>query len=304
MQTSSTSSFLSLQTLDTPQRTLKQKVTYEGIGIHTGHNVKMTFVPAEKGTGILFKRLDLPNHPEVPARAEYVVDTSRSTTIGLAGVLIHTVEHVLAALYAYGIDNLIVELNAPEPPVGNGSSDVFVEMIEKVGIKDFSAMQSELVVERPIYYSSNESGKYLVALPYDSYKMSYTLHYPKVPTIGTQYHSLDIHAESFKEELSSCRTFALYSELKMLMDAGLIRGGSLENAVVIHDDAIFSSGGLKFPNEMARHKILDMIGDLSLIGFRIRAHIISICSGHETNVAFAKKLLNPITAESTEWNHK
>ncbi len=134
--------------------------------------------------------------------------------------------------------------------------------------------------------------------------MSYTLHYPTIPSIGSQYHSLEISPKNFKNEISTCRTFALYNELKMLMDAGLIKGGSLDNAVVVHEEAIFSKEGLKFPNEMVRHKILDMIGDLSLIGFTMHAHIISICSGHSSNVAFAKKLLNHITMENTEWKSR
>lgn len=278
------------------QNTLKRAVTFTGIGIHTGHRVTLTFVPAKEGSGIVFKRTDLEGAPTIPATADYALDTSgRNTTIGIGDVKVHTVEHVLAALNAFEIDNVIVELDAPEPPVGNGSSDVFVDLIEEGGVESQNAPKPIFFLDQPLFLS--EGSVHIVALPHPEFKISYTLHYPQVKTIGSQFHSLTISSESFKQELSACRTFALYKELKMLMDAGLIRGGSLDNAVVVHDDAIFSKEGLKFPNEMVRHKILDMVGDLSLTGFGIRAHIISICSGHATNVAFAKKLLNLIRME-------
>lgn len=287
---------------NTRQLTLSKKVSFTGVGIHTGHQVKLTFCPADKGTGIVFKRVDLPNQPMIPATVEYVVDTARNTTIGIGKVRVHTIEHVLAALNAYQVDNLIIELDGPEPPVGNGSSDVFVNMVEQAGLKSLDAIKPVLVLKEPIYFSQDQI--HIVALPAPEYKISYTLNYPQIKSIGSQYHSVVVNSKNFKEQLSECRTFALYKELKMLMEAGLIKGGSLDNAVVIHDDAIFSKGGLKFTNEMVRHKILDMVGDLSLVGFTIQAHIISICSGHATNVAFAKKLLNHITVESTEWKTK
>ncbi len=278
------------------QNTLKKEVSFTGIGIHTGHQVTLTFCPAEKGAGISFQRIDLPSKPVIPATVEYVQDTSRNTTIGIGNTKVHTIEHVLAALSAYKIDNLVIQVDGPEPPVGNGSSDVFLRLIEEAGLEEQSALKPILGIKEPIYYSKDSI--HIVALPADEFKISYTLHYPKIASIGSQYHSVVITPESFKNELSECRTFALYQELKMLMDAGLIKGGSLDNAVVVHEEAIFSKEGLKFPNEMVRHKILDVVGDLSLVGFSINAHIISICSGHASNVAFAKKLLNHITMEN------
>jgi UDP-3-O-[3-hydroxymyristoyl] N-acetylglucosamine deacetylase len=293
-----TSSSLSEKlTLNTrAQKTLKREVSFSGIGIHTGHLVNLTFCPAEKGTGVVFRREDLPSKPMIPATVEYVQDTSRNTTIGIGNARVHTVEHVLAALYAYEIDNVLIKVDGPEPPVGNGSSDVFIDMIESVGFEEQPASKAILGLKEPIYFS--QGSIHIVGIPSDEYKISYTLHYPQVPTIGSQYHSLTITPENFKNEISECRTFALYKELKMLMDAGLIKGGSLDNAVVVHEEAVFSKEGLKFPNEMVRHKILDVVGDLSLVGFALKAHIISICSGHATNVAFAKKLLTHITMEN------
>lgn len=284
-----------LQPTQRKQNTLKQEVSFSGIGIHTGHEVSLKFCPAEEGTGIVFQRVDLPSKPIIPATVEYVQDTSRATTIGIGTAKIHTVEHVLAALYAAQVDNVIIQVDAPEPPVADGSSLTFLKMIDSAGIVHQSDIKPLLKLKEPIYLSHNQI--YMVALPADEFKISYTLHYPQIKSIGSQYHSLIVNYENFKNEVANCRTFALYQELKMLMDAGLIRGGSLDNAVVVHDDAVFSKEGMRFSNEMVRHKILDVVGDLALVGFSFHAHIISICSGHTTNVALAKKLLNQLTME-------
>ena len=270
------------------QNTLRQEVTFSGIGIHTGKVVTMRFFPEKEGSGIVFKRMDLPSSPIIPATLEYVKDTARSTTIGMANVMVHTVEHVLAALRAYKIDNLLIEINNVEPPVGNGSSDVFVEMIEKVGVQEQNALKPIVKIEKPLYFSQDDI--HIVALPADEFKISYTLSYPNVNLLKAQYHSHVLSSLNFKKDIAPCRTFSLYQEVSMLMDRGLIKGGSLDNAVVIKDDAVLSKEGLFFDDEMARHKILDMIGDLSLIGFEFLAHVISIRSGHTSNFAFAKTL--------------
>lgn len=278
------------------QRTLKKAVSFTGIGIHTGKNVALRFVPSPESTGIVFKRIDLPSSPLIPATVEYVVDTARSTILGLGEVRIQTVEHVLAALKANDIDNLIIEIDNVEPPVGNGSSDVFVEMIEEAGILEQEAPCSILSLKEPVFYQEKEIQ--IVALPSPTYRISYTLSYPEHPLLKAQFHSLNVDALSFKAEIAPCRTFSLYQEISHLMDRGLIKGGSLDNAVVIHDKAVFSKGGLFFPDEMVRHKILDMIGDLSLVGLPFTAHVISIRSGHATNFRFSKNLLKALTKES------
>lgn len=275
-----------------PQRTLKREAHFSGIGIHTGRLVSIRFVPAAAGEGIIFKRVDLPGQPVIPALVEYAAETARSTSIGLDSIRIHTVEHVLAAIHANRIHNLTIELTNIEPPVGNGSSDVFVEMIEQAGIEELESPEYCLSVQQPVHHS--EKDIHLVALPFDGFKISYTLDYPETPAIKSQYRSLEITAESFKNEIASCRTFALYEEVANLMDRGLIKGGSLDNAVMIKGEAIFSKGGLFFPDEMVRHKILDLIGDLTLVGYPINAHIIAIRSGHAANVALAKKLIGSL----------
>lgn len=278
------------------QRTLEREVQFSGIGIHTGEIVMMKFCPDREGSGISFKRVDLPGQPVIPATVEYVCDTSRSTTLGIGPMRIHTVEHVLAALSAYRIDNLTIEINSIEPPVGNGSSDVFVQMIEQAGVIEQESLVPIVTLQQPVYWS--EGDIHLAAIPCDSFKISYTLHYPDSQALKSQFFSLTIDDQSFKREISPCRTFSLYQEVSYLMDKGLIKGGSLDNAVIIKGDAILSKNGLFFPDEMVRHKILDMIGDLSLVGFDFHAHVIAIRSGHASNYAFSKKLYNYITAES------
>ena len=286
-----------LKTIYRKQRTLKGDVSFSGIGIHTGSQVLMTFRPAPEGAGIVFQRTDLPNKPCIPATIEYVCDTSRSTTIGMKDVRVHTVEHVLAALRAFEIDNVVIEVSNVEPPVGNGSSDVFVEMIEKVGVETQEAHTPIVKLQTPVHLSNGDIQ--IVAVPYDGYRISYTLNYPESKALRSQFQSFEINTDNFKEEISQCRTFSLYEEVATLMDRGLIKGGSLDNAVIVKDDVIFSKGGLFYPDEPVRHKILDMVGDLSLVGCNFNAHIIAIKSGHASNFAFAKLLRQNITLESS-----
>jgi UDP-3-O-[3-hydroxymyristoyl] N-acetylglucosamine deacetylase len=277
------------------QRTISSPVSFSGIGIHTGTKVSIRFCPEKEGAGIYFKRIDLPSQPKIPATLEYVCDTSRSTSLGIADVRIHTVEHVLSAVRAFNIDNLCIEISSIEPPVGNGSADVFVKMLEEAGIKEQEATTPIVKIQQPVFWTEDDI--HIVALPYDGYRISYTLSYPDNKILKGQFHSVLVTKYNFIQEISPCRTFSKYEEITALMDRGLIKGGSLDNAVVIKDDVVFSKEGLFFPDEMVRHKILDMIGDLTLVGFDFHAHIISIRSGHRTNIAFARKLFNAITTE-------
>jgi UDP-3-O-[3-hydroxymyristoyl] N-acetylglucosamine deacetylase len=283
-----TASIPSFTEVSRNQHTLKEPVLFSGIGLHTGRVVSMRFCPAKPGTGIVFCRTDLPAKPIIPARIEYVIDTARSTTIGIGDVRIHTVEHVLAAVRANEIDNLIIEISGIEPPVGDGSSSVFVDMIRKAGIEEQSQIAPVVKIQNPVYWAEGEIQ--LVALPYDGYRVSYTLSYPENEVLRSQFYTLDISPEAFNREIAPCRTFSLYEEVSALMDRGLIKGGSLDNATMIKGGVVFSKGGLHFPNEMARHKILDLVGDLSLVGFYFHAHIIAIRSGHGSNVGLAGKI--------------
>lgn len=275
--------------LSRPQRTLSKEALYSGVGIHTGKEVTIRFCPAAEDSGIVFQRIDLPGKPTIPAAIEYVQDTSRSTMIGVGSCSVQTVEHVLAALSAFQIDNLCIQVTAGEPPIGDGSSDVFVKLIEEAGIAEQNSEKLVFQLKEPVHFSQGNT--HLIALPSHDYRISYTLHYPNTPVIRSQYFSTPITEHTFKNEIAPCRTFALYEEITTLMERGLIRGGSLENAVVIKDDVVFSKEGLRFPDEMVRHKVLDLVGDLSLVGFPFHAHIIAIRSGHATNVAFGKEIV-------------
>lgn len=276
------------------QRTLKKEVSFSGVGVHTGKAVSLRFCPAPPHSGIVFQRIDLPGKPVIPAALEYVQEIARSTSVGLGSARVQTVEHVMAAIHAFQIDNLCIQVTDAEPPVGDGSSLAFVEMIESAGIEEQKEVASIVKLKAPIHFSCGAT--HLVALPSDHFRVSYTLHYPNTPVIRSQYFSFEVTEESFKREVASCRTFALYEELTALMEKGLIRGGSLENAVVIKDDVIFSKEGLRFPDEMVRHKALDLIGDLALVGFHFLAHVIAIRSGHSSNIALGKELINQVSS--------
>jgi UDP-3-O-[3-hydroxymyristoyl] N-acetylglucosamine deacetylase len=275
------------------QRTIKSPVAFAGIGIHTGQEVKMRFLPAEENFGIAFRRTDLPETPLIAATVANVCDTSRSTTIGIGKIRVHTVEHVLAAIRAMEIDNLVIEVSNLEPPIGNGSSDVFIDMLEEAGSEEQLAVMRSYYLQEPLFFSDKDIS--IVALPSDVYQISYTLSYPGHPVLDAQFYSFLLSGEAFKREIAPCRTFSLYEEIAPLINSGLIKGGSLDNAVVVKDDAVISKDGLFFANEMVRHKILDMIGDLSLMGRHFFAHIIAIRAGHAANFSFAQKLLKAIS---------
>jgi UDP-3-O-[3-hydroxymyristoyl] N-acetylglucosamine deacetylase len=247
---------------------------------------------------VFFRRIDLPGNPVIPATVEYISGTARGTTLAVGEAKIHTVEHVLAPLRAYEIDNVCIEINGIEPPAGNGSADIFVEMIERAGVVEQTAKVPIVEIKTPVWWSQGEV--HIIALPSATYSISYTLHYPDTTALGSQFFSFDVTQDSFREEIASCRTFSLYEELSMLMDKGLIRGGSLENAVVVHKDAIISKGGLYFADEAVRHKVLDLIGDLSLVGIPFTAHVIALRSGHLSNCTFAKKLYAHLLLENTK----
>lgn len=270
------------------QRTLRHAVSYSGIGIHTGQEVKMRFLPAPDNSGIVFKRSDLPGQPVIPAQVDYVCDTARCTTIGKENVKVYTVEHVLAAVHAMEIDNLVIEVSNVEPPVGQGSSDHFVKMIEEGVPYEQSSFVAVAPLLSPVCHTDGDIT--IVAIPSPTYRISYTLSYPGSVPLAAQYYSFELSPDNFKREIAPCRTFSLYSEIEPLINYGLIKGGSLDNAVIVKDDAVISKNGLFFPNEMVRHKILDMIGDLSLVARYFTAHIIAIRPGHAANFAFAKKL--------------
>jgi UDP-3-O-[3-hydroxymyristoyl] N-acetylglucosamine deacetylase len=267
------------------------------MGLFTGQKVDLTICPADANQGIVFQRVDLPHKPLLPAKLENLKSNPRCTIIGTGDIQIQTVEHLLSALCAFDIDNACIQISASEVPILDGSALGFVELIEQSGICEQEETKSIFYLGSPVFYSQKDV--HIVALPSEEYRISYTLHYPQSKLLGSQFYSVCVDPESFKTEIAPSRTFSLYEEVNLMIEKGLLKGGSLENGVIIKDDTVLNSEGLRFKDEMVRHKILDVIGDLSLVSLRFIAHIIAIRSGHASNNAFAKELLNHIKMENS-----
>lgn len=304
---------------NTKQRTIAQEVTLSGVGLHTGENVTMKFVPAPENHGYAFKRTDLEGEPIIEADANYVVNTQRGTNLEKRGVKIQTSEHVLAALVGLQIDNVLIELNAPEPPIMDGSSKFFVEALEKAGVVEQEADREVYIVKEVISYKDEATGSEITLIPSDEYQVTTMVDFG-TKVLGTQNATLD-HISDFKSEISEARTFSFLHELEMLLEHGLIKGGDLNNAIVYVDkeisnetmkklekafnkeklsikpNGILDNLTLHHPNEAARHKLLDVIGDLALAGMPIRGKVIANKPGHFVNTQFAKKLSKIIKAE-------
>ena len=269
------------------QRTITRPVSCSGIGLHTGEKSKITFKPAPENTGVVFERVDIESHPRIPAVVDYVDSVLRGTTIGKDGVRIHTVEHLLAALAGTGIDNVIIEMEGNEIPACDGSSNFFVKAIEEAGTNEQNVERKVVVLTEPFSYEEN--GVHFLVLPNDSLKISFHIEYQN-PLVGCQFESIDINVENFRKLIAEARTFAFTDEVEELKKSGLIKGGSLENAVVFGKDKILNSGPLRSKKEPVRHKILDLLGDIQLLGMPVRAHIISFKSGHPSNINLVRKI--------------
>ena len=301
------------------QKTLKSAITLKGVGLHTGQEVTMTFKPAAVNSGFSFVRVDLEGCPVIEADANYVVNTQRGTNLEKLGVKIQTSEHVLAAFVGCDLDNVIVELNASEPPIMDGSSKYFVEAIEKVGIEEQDAERNYYVVRENISFTDEETGSEILVMPADDYQVTAMVDFG-TKVLGTQNATLKCIGD-FKTEIANARTFSFLHDLEQLLDQGLIKGGDLNNAIVYVDkeisektmtdlkaafgkdqisvkpNGILDNLTLHYPNEAARHKLLDVIGDLALIGTRIKGKVIANKPGHYVNTQFAKKLSKMIKIE-------
>jgi UDP-3-O-[3-hydroxymyristoyl] N-acetylglucosamine deacetylase/3-hydroxyacyl-[acyl-carrier-protein] dehydratase len=294
------------------QHTIKHPVSISGIGLHTGSISTMTFKPAPENYGIRFRRIDLGGSPEVPADVDHVVDISRGTTIEVGEARIHTVEHVMAALVGLQVDNVLIELDANEPPVGDGSAKPYVDVLLKAGFEKQNAPKDYLIIDQTVHYHNEEKKVDIVALPTDDYRITVMVDYNN-PALGSQHTGLFNLEKEFVEEFAPCRTFCFLHEIEVLHAQGLIRGGNLDNAIVIvdrdlddkeikristklgiKDAVILGSNGvlnnrpLHFPNEPARHKLLDVMGDLALIGVPLKAQILAARPGHASNIEFAR----------------
>jgi UDP-3-O-[3-hydroxymyristoyl] N-acetylglucosamine deacetylase/3-hydroxyacyl-[acyl-carrier-protein] dehydratase len=270
------------------QHTFAKAATLSGTSLHTGEKVSLRVQPAPPDSGIKFKRKDLQEEPTIDARIENLKTVERATTIGEGSVRVHTVEHVLAALAAMGIDNAIVEMDANEPPIGDGSATPFVELIKKAGVVPQEMPRRFFDVREPIHIES-KTGSLLVLLPGEQFRISCTQAGPNGRF--TQFFSTEISPAIFEREIAPARTFVYYEDVQPLMDKNLIKGGSLENAVVVRGEAVLSKEPLRFPDEFARHKILDIIGDLALVGSRIRGHLIAVKPGHASNAELARAIV-------------
>jgi UDP-3-O-[3-hydroxymyristoyl] N-acetylglucosamine deacetylase/3-hydroxyacyl-[acyl-carrier-protein] dehydratase len=294
------------------QHTLSQPIHISGTGLHTGILVDMTLKPAHPGFGIQFQRVDLPNQPIIKADCDLVTDTSRGTTLQVGDAKVSTVEHILASLVGMGIDNVLIELNGPEVPIMDGSSSPFIALIEASGVEEQEAAKAWYSLDENIYHYDDEKRVEMVALPSLDYQLTTLIDFNS-PVLGTQHAGLKT-IKDFKSEIAPCRTFCFLHELEMLIDNDLIKGGDINNAIVVVDKAVsdaemtrlakifnrekieVKSEGylnnleLRFPNEPARHKLLDVIGDLALIGYPIKARIIANRPGHSTNIEFAQKI--------------
>lgn len=294
------------------QQTLANPVTLHGVGLHTGEKVTMTMKPANPGFGIRFRRVDLPEQPIIKADVDYVVDTSRGTTLEHNGARISTIEHVLAACVGMGIDNVLIELDSPELPILDGSSRMFIDAIESVGTLEQDAKRIVYAIDSNIHFYDPVKNVDMLAVPSNEYQITTLIDFNS-PILGTQHATLK-HISEFKNEVSPSRTFCFLHEVEYLLDNNLIKGGDLDNAIVVVDkvledgelerlskifnkqnievkqEGILNNVQLHFPNEPARHKLLDVIGDLALVGHSIKAHIIASRPGHASNVEFARKI--------------
>lgn len=270
------------------QRTVEKPINCSGVGLHSGKKVNLSIKPAPINHGIKFKRVDLPSSPSISALFNMVVDTSLATVIGYDGFIVSTIEHLMASFAGLSIDNALVELDAYEMPVMDGSAGPFIDKIKKAGIKELGGPRSFFVVKEPIELQNN--GKSVGIYPYPAYKITYTIEYDN-PVIKKQSYSIDTSDETFEKEICMARTYGFKHEVEFMQSMGLARGGSLDNAVVIDEDCVLNPDGLRFPDEFVRHKILDCIGDFSLLGMPILGHVILHKSGHAFNHAFLEKFL-------------
>jgi UDP-3-O-[3-hydroxymyristoyl] N-acetylglucosamine deacetylase/3-hydroxyacyl-[acyl-carrier-protein] dehydratase len=298
--------------MNVKQRTIKGPVSVAGTGLHTGEKVTMTFNPAPENHGYKFRRVDMPGQPVIDADCDNVTDTSRGTTISQNGASVSTVEHVLAALVGMEIDNVLIDIDGPETPIMDGSSIMFVDALAEAGYVDQAADREYYHIPYNIHYSETDRKVDMVAMPLDDYRFTCMVDYNS-QVLGSQHASISTIGE-FKKEIASCRTFCFLHELEMLLQHDLIKGGDLNNAIVVVDKAvsaeelshlaklfhreeiqvapqgILNNIELRHQNEPARHKLLDMIGDLALVGVPLRGHIMAARPGHAANVAFAKKI--------------
>jgi len=275
--------------VDLAQTTLQSKIKLDGIGLFSGKEATIQILPAKSNTGIVFIRTDLEDRPAIQASVDNITLTPLNCTVlKNQKAAVQTVEHLLASLFVLNIDNAIIEINNVEVPIFDGSSKIFVEAIEKVGLKTLDADREIFIVKEPIYYE--DSDVTIVALPSKTFQISYTWYYSRSRAYRSQFFSDEITKKKFVDDICFCRTFAFYEDISLLLKQNKVKGASLEQGILIREDRVVNELGLRSENELVNHKVLDLIGDLALVGKPIQAHVIALRSGHKSNVQFAKKL--------------
>jgi UDP-3-O-[3-hydroxymyristoyl] N-acetylglucosamine deacetylase/3-hydroxyacyl-[acyl-carrier-protein] dehydratase len=277
------------------QHTVGKTASLSGTSLHTGEKVTLKLHPAPVDHGIKFRRKDLQDEPTIDAKIENLKTVERATTIGEGPIRVHTVEHVLAALWAMGVDNAVVEMDANEPPIGDGSAQAYVDLIRKAGVSAQEEPRKFFDVRETMHVES-KTGPLLILLPDDKFRISCTQAGPN--NRFAQFLSVEVMPTVFEREIAPARTFVFYEDVKPLMDKNLIKGGSLENAIVVRGEAVLSKEPLRFPDEFVRHKILDIIGDLALVGRRIRGHVVAVRPGHASNADLARAIVREQTRRS------
>lgn len=277
------------------QHTVAKAASFSGTALHTGEKVTLKVQPAPVDHGIKFKRKDLQDEPTIDAKIENLKTVERATTIGEGSVRVHTVEHVLAALWAMGVDNAVVEMDANEPPIGDGSAQPYVDLIKKAGVTPQEEPRKFFDVRETVHVES-KTGALLVLLPDEKFRISCTQAGPN--NRFAQFLSMEVTPAVFEREIAPARTFVFYEDVQPLMEKNLIKGGSLENAIVVRGEAVLSKEPLRFADEFVRHKILDIIGDLALVGRRIRGHVVTVKPGHAANADLARAIAREQTQRS------
>ena len=272
------------------RKTIKDEITYNGIGLHKGEKIEIKLRPVTDYSGITFKRVDLPGDNEIKVSPDNLFELERGTNIrNSSGAMVYTIEHIMSVFHITGITDLLVEINGNELPIMDGSSVIFIEKINETGLIELERDIEPVVITEPVYFSEEKDGKYIIALPYDGFKISYTIDFGHT-FLKAQYYEIDLNQENYTKEIAPARTFCFDYEIEYMQSHNLALGGSLENAIVIKKDGVINPEGLRYETEFVRHKILDLIGDIYVLNRPIKAHLIAIKAGHFINSNLSKKL--------------
>ena len=272
------------------RKTIKDEITYNGIGLHKGEKIEIKLRPVTDYSGITFKRVDLPGDNEIKVSPDNLFELERGTNIrNSSGAMVYTIEHIMSVFHITGITDLLVEITGNELPIMDGSSVIFIEKINETGLIELERDIEPVVITEPVYFSEEKDGKYIIALPYDGFKISYTIDFGHT-FLKAQYYEIDLNQENYTKEIAPARTFCFDYEIEYMQSHNLALGGSLENAIVIKKDGVINPEGLRYETEFVRHKILDLIGDIYILNRPVKGHLIAVKAGHFINSKLSEKL--------------